>query len=220
MGGAIAIPGNLALPIPGATPNGRFQTLSRRALKPVIGQSSNLNLAVFRYYLMLGMRLMVSSPTRLAPGTDSSLAVIIPGNPMQLEGRLPENEQKIRILIIEDDVDFSSMLDMHLSAAGYQVQVAEDGVCGGRAMLEQAPDLIISDVSMPFLDGFELLSLMRSDASTASIPVILLSGRSDGDTMAKAVELGAADFLLKPVKLEDLIASVRACLAKLKDRGR
>jgi len=108
------------------------------------------------------------------------------------------DDRKTRILIIDDDIGFRDLLRIHLSAAGYQVQVAEDGVTGGRALLEQAPDLIVSDINMPFLDGFELLSLMRSDASTASIPVILLSGRSGGDTMAKAVELGAADDALPP----------------------
>jgi DNA-binding response OmpR family regulator len=129
------------------------------------------------------------------------------------------DDSKTRILIIDDDVGFLDLLRIHLSAAGYEVQVAEDGVTGGRALLAQTPDLIVSDVNMPFLDGFELLSLMRSDASTASIPVILLSGRSDGDTMAKAVELGAADFLTKPVTRDQLLESVEACLARAK-KGR
>ena len=130
------------------------------------------------------------------------------------------DDRKTRILIIDDDIGFRDLLRIHLTAAGYQVQVAEDGVTGGRALLAQTPDLIVSDVNMPFLDGFELLSLMRSDASTASIPVILLSGRSDGDTMAKAVDLGAADFLTKPVTRDQLLESVEACLARAqKGRG-
>jgi DNA-binding response OmpR family regulator len=129
------------------------------------------------------------------------------------------DDRKTRILIIDDDIGFLDLLRIHLSAAGYAVQIAEDGVTGGRALLAQTPDLIVSDVNMPFLNGFELLSLMRSDASTASIPVILLSGRSDGDTMAKAVELGAADFLTKPVTRDQLLESVEACLTRAK-KGR
>lgn len=129
------------------------------------------------------------------------------------------DDTKIRILIIDDDIGFLDLLRIHLSSAGYEVQVAEDGVTGGRALLAQTPDLIVSDVNMPFLDGFELLSLMRSDPSTASIPVILLSGRSDGDTMAKAVELGAADFLTKPVTRDQLLESVEACLMRTKRRS-
>jgi DNA-binding response OmpR family regulator len=126
------------------------------------------------------------------------------------------DDRKTRILIIDDDVGFLDLLRISLSSAGYAVQVAEDAVTGGRALLAQTPDLIVSDVNMPFLDGFELLSLMRSDKSTASIPVILLSGRSDGDSMAKAVELGAADFLTKPVTRDQLLESVEACLARAK----
>jgi DNA-binding response OmpR family regulator len=128
------------------------------------------------------------------------------------------DDKKTRILIIDDDVGFRDLLRLHLSAAGYQVQVAEDGVTGGRALLAQTPDLIVSDLNMPFLNGFELLSLLRSDAETASIPVILLSGRSDGDTMAKAVELGAADFLTKPVTRDQLLESIEACLVRTKGR--
>jgi DNA-binding response OmpR family regulator len=127
-------------------------------------------------------------------------------------------EQKTRILIIDDDVGFRDLLRIHLSAAGYKVQVAEDGVTGGRALLENPPDLVVSDLNMPFLDGFELLSLLRADEQTSSIPVILLSGRSDGDTMAKAVELGAADFLTKPVTRDQLLESIEACLSR--SRGR
>jgi DNA-binding response OmpR family regulator len=130
-----------------------------------------------------------------------------------------QTEKKPRILIIDDDVGFRDLLRLHLAARGYQVQVSEDGVTGGRALLAETPDLIISDVNMPFLDGFELLSLLRADASTASIPVILLSGRSDGDTMAKAVDLGAADYLTKPVTRDQLLESVEACLARAKGRG-
>jgi DNA-binding response OmpR family regulator len=129
------------------------------------------------------------------------------------------DDRNIRILIIDDDIGFRDLLRLHLTSKGYQVSVAEDGVTGGRALLADTPDLIISDVNMPFLDGFELLSLVRGDASTASIPVILLSGRSDGDTMAKAVELGASDFLTKPVTRDQLLESIEACLARAKGRS-
>jgi two-component system alkaline phosphatase synthesis response regulator PhoP len=122
--------------------------------------------------------------------------------------------RKERILVIEDDADFRDLLRIHLSLAGYALEVAEDGVAGGKALLDRPPDLVLSDVNMPFLGGFELLALMSSDERTASIPVILLSGQSDDHTESKALKLGAADFLTKPVTLEDLMGSIRACLAK------
>ena len=129
-----------------------------------------------------------------------------------------QDAKKARILIIDDDISFRELLRIHLAQSGFQVEVTEDGVAGGRALLANPPDLIISDVNMPFLDGFELLSLLRSDESTASIPVILLSGRSDVDTITKAVDLGAADFLTKPVTHDQLLESVQFCLTRAKGR--
>lgn len=129
------------------------------------------------------------------------------------------DDRKIRILIIEDDVGFRDLLRIHLTYAGYDVQIADDGVTGGRALLTHRPDLVISDVNMPFLDGFQLLSLLHADAETAGIPVILLSGRSDSDAMAKAVELGAADFLTKPVTRDQLLESIEACLSRKRGRS-
>lgn len=118
----------------------------------------------------------------------------------------------IRILIIDDDIEFANLLRMHLSAAGYAAEVAEDAVEGGKALLAHPPALVLCDINMPYLSGLDLMSLMQSDARSASIPVVFISGRTDGDTMAKAVKLGAADFLAKPVTREQLLASVEACL--------
>ena len=129
-----------------------------------------------------------------------------------------QTQGKKRILIIEDDADFRELLRIHLSLAGYALEVAEDGVEGGKALLELTPDLVVSDVDMPFLSGFELLSLMRAEKETASIPVILLSGSSNDETMSEAMKLGAADFLTKPVTLEDLIHAIRVCLSKSEDK--
>ncbi len=120
----------------------------------------------------------------------------------------------IRILIIDDDLEFAGVLRMHLIAAGYAADVAEDAVEGGKALLEQPPALVLCDIGMPHLNGLELLSLMRSDPRSASIPVVFISGRSDSDTVIRAVELGAADFLAKPVTREQLLQTVETCLRK------
>jgi PleD family two-component response regulator len=118
----------------------------------------------------------------------------------------------IRILIIDDDLEFADVLRMHLRAAGYSAEVAEDGVEGGKALLANPPDLVLCDISMPFLNGLELFSLMQADAQSASIPVVFISGRSDSNIMARAVELGAADFLMKPITREQLLQTVETCL--------
>jgi DNA-binding response OmpR family regulator len=123
-------------------------------------------------------------------------------------------DRKARVLVIDDDAGFCELARMHLSLAGYAPEVALDGIEGGRALLARPPDLVLCDVKMPFMSGLDLLSLMRADQRTASIPVILVSGHSDNDTMAKAIELGAADVLTKPVMVEDLLKSIRTCLAR------
>jgi two-component system, sensor histidine kinase and response regulator len=120
-----------------------------------------------------------------------------------------------RILVIEDDSGFRELLRLHLKLTGYAPEVAVDAVEGGRALMARPPDLVLCDVNMPFMSGFELLSLMRADERTASIPVIMLSGRKDDYAMARAMELGAADFLTKPVTLEDLTRSIQASLGRI-----
>lgn len=122
------------------------------------------------------------------------------------------DKSAIRILIIDDDIEFANLLRMHLSAVGYAAEVAEDAVEGGKALLARPPALVLCDINMPYLNGLDLMSLMQSDARSASIPVVFISGRTDGDTMAKAVKLGAADFLAKPITREQLLESVKACL--------
>lgn len=122
-----------------------------------------------------------------------------------------------RILIIDDDVEYANLLRLHLAAAGYAAEVAEDAIEGGKTLLACPPALVLLDISMPYMNGLDLMSLMQSDELAASIPVVLVSGRSDAETMAKAVELGAADFLAKPISREQLLESVEACL---QDGGR
>lgn len=118
----------------------------------------------------------------------------------------------IRILIIDDDAEYASVLRMHLAAAGYATEVSEDAVEGGKALLAQRPSLVLCDIGMPYLNGLEFVSLLQSDAQSAAIPVVFISGSGDANLMARAVELGAADFLVKPVTREQLLQTVEACL--------
>ena len=119
---------------------------------------------------------------------------------------------KKRILVVEDDAGFRNLLSVQLSVAGYALELAANGAEGANALRHNPPDLILSDVHMPLLTGLELLSLAKADERTSSIPVILLSGQSDADTVATAMKLGAADFLAKPVSAEKLLKSIRARL--------
>lgn len=119
-----------------------------------------------------------------------------------------------KLLIIEDDVTMRELLRVHLKAVGHVVRVAADAADGIRYILAEKPDLILSDVGMPYLDGMELLRALRSDASTMRIPVIFLTGRDDDDTLVKARQLGVDDFLTKPIQVEELLSSIDRVLKR------
>lgn len=123
-----------------------------------------------------------------------------------------QDRSSTHILVIDDDLEFAEILRMHLAAAGYSAEVAEDAIEGGKALLARPPALVLCDIGMPFLNGLELVSLMQADERSASIPVVFISGRSDSNVLARAVELGAADFLIKPITREQLLQTVEACL--------
>ena len=110
------------------------------------------------------------------------------------------------ILIVDDDESIRDLLRLHLSAAGYEVHVAEDAIAAGYMLLRSPPDLIISDINMPHMDGFEFIAAVRSDKSLPMIPVIFLTTIEDGDLRGK--ELGAVGYVTKPVRADRLLELV------------
>lgn len=111
-----------------------------------------------------------------------------------------------RILVVDDDEGIRELLRMHLASAGYEVQVAPDAIAAGYLVLQGAPDLIITDVRMPHMDGFEFVAALKSDPSLSSIPVIFLTSVEDGDTRGR--ELGAVGYITKPVRADRLLSIV------------
>ncbi len=116
------------------------------------------------------------------------------------------------VVLIEDDTSLREALKMHLSSAGYDVRVAADAAEGIRAILAALPDLILSDISLPYMDGLELLDVLRRDETTHAIPVILLTGRVDDENYLRGMQLGAAAYLTKPVKREELLKAIAGAL--------
>ena len=111
-----------------------------------------------------------------------------------------------RILVVEDDESMRELLRLHLSSVGYTVEAVEDAIAAGYSVLKSQPDLIICDVAMPHMDGFELVAALRADAGVSNnLPVIFLTAESEGDDRAR--ELGG-EFLEKPIRLEELLAAV------------
>jgi CheY-like chemotaxis protein len=110
------------------------------------------------------------------------------------------------ILVVDDDHSMRDLLRMHLTAAGYEVQVAEDAIAAGYIVLKSPPDLIISDIHMPHMDGFEFIAALRADKSLPEIPVIFLTAQEEGDERGK--RLGAVGYLTKPVMADKLLRIV------------
>jgi DNA-binding response OmpR family regulator len=117
------------------------------------------------------------------------------------------------ILIIEDDRSLRDLLRVHLSARGHLVRMAADAVEGIRILLDHIPELILSDVNMPYMDGLELLKAIRGDDMSRHIPVVLLTGRTDDDTWMEAMKLGVSCYVTKPVQLVELMQAVDGALS-------
>jgi len=111
-----------------------------------------------------------------------------------------------RILIVDDDENIRELLRLHLSSAGYEVQVAADAIAAGYLILKAPPDLILTDVNMPHMDGFEFVAALRADSSLPNIPVIFLTSVEDGDSRGK--ELGAVGYITKPVRADRLLSII------------
>jgi CheY-like chemotaxis protein len=111
-----------------------------------------------------------------------------------------------RILVVDDDPDLLGLLRLHLSTAGYEVRAAEDAIRAGYMVLAEPPDLIITDVRMPHMDGFEFVAALKADSSVPDIPVIFLTSSDDDYDRGKA--LGAVGYITKPVRADRLLALV------------
>ena len=111
-----------------------------------------------------------------------------------------------RVIVIEDDQSMRDLVALHLRNNGYEVAVAEDAVEGGHLILRRAPDLILCDVEMPYLDGYEFVAALKAHPTTRDIPVVFLTVRED--VAEKAARLGAAAYLRKPLTVDRLLEVV------------
>lgn len=109
-------------------------------------------------------------------------------------------------MVVDDDPSMRELLALHLRNAGYEVQTAEDGIVAGYQLLSKRPDLIICDIQMPHLNGFELVAALRADPGVQDIPVIFLTTATDVEHRCKA--LGAAGYLHKPTRADRLLSFI------------
>ncbi|MEO6418695.1 MAG: response regulator transcription factor [Polyangiaceae bacterium] len=117
-----------------------------------------------------------------------------------------------RVLVVEDDASIALGLRINLEAEGYLVSVAEDGEQGLDLVRGEAPDLVILDLMLPRMNGFEVLNTIRREGRR--MPVIILSARTAEMDKVTGLELGAEDYVAKPFSLAELLARVRAALRR------
>ncbi len=121
----------------------------------------------------------------------------------------------MRILVIDDDVELCALLREFLQREGFQVDTAHDGKAGLEKVSKEAPDLIVLDVMLPGMDGFEILRRLRQQGR---IPVLMLTARGEDVDRIVGLELGADDYLAKPFNPRELAARIRAILRRMEPR--
>ena len=117
-----------------------------------------------------------------------------------------------QILIVDDQPELAGMMAELLGDAGYHTRVAENGRIALHEVQSDPPDLLLLDVQMPELDGFELASMLKADPATATIPIIMVSAHEGRGARLVGLESGAEDYLSKPVDPAELIAKIRNLL--------
>lgn len=126
---------------------------------------------------------------------------------------------KKKILVIDDTKLMLSMISSILQANGYDVVTASSGMEGIQKVKEEKPDLVLLDVVMPDIDGFEVCRLLREDDSNNLMPIIILTGQDNEEDKLKGLELGEDDYITKPFNQRELISRVRNTLRRI-DRNR
>ncbi|MBR6740069.1 MAG: response regulator transcription factor [Clostridia bacterium] len=116
-----------------------------------------------------------------------------------------------RIFIVEDDPMISEIVEYNLAREGFETSVSADGEEGLQMILEGSPDLVLLDVMLPSLDGFEILRRVRR---VSSVPIIMMTAREGEDDRVDGLELGADDYIVKPFSMRELISRVRANLRR------
>jgi two-component system KDP operon response regulator KdpE len=121
------------------------------------------------------------------------------------------NEHR-RILVVDDEPQITRVLRTSLSSQGYDIRVANDGETALEILKDWKADLVITDLSMPNMDGLELCRTLRS---SSQVPIIVLSVKSEERTKVRALDLGADDYVTKPFAIGELLARVRANLRRI-----
>lgn len=168
----------------------------------------------------VGSTFIIEVPVREMPGCGQK--VEIPGNTSQVEPfvineiqgnpNLKDNRHKeMKILIVEDNDDLLQFMKGTLEN-DFQVRIAEDGAIAWKYIMKQLPDLVVSDIMMPGMDGFELCRLIKSTYETSHVPIILLTALTEQRNQLLGLGLGADDYLTKPFEMNLLVQKIKSII--------
>jgi phosphate regulon transcriptional regulator PhoB len=118
------------------------------------------------------------------------------------------------VLVVEDEPDIRNLIVLQLAREGFRCRTAKSGPEALREAKAGAPDLVILDLMLPELDGLEVCRRLRSDAATATIPIIMLTAKADEVDRVVGLEMGADDYVVKPFSPKELVARIRAVLRR------
>ncbi len=121
---------------------------------------------------------------------------------------------KPKILVVDDEPEAVELLEFNLKQAGYVVSTAGDGADALKRARTQTPDLIVLDVMLPEMDGFEICKSLRLDSGTAKIPIVMLTAKAAEIDRVLGLELGADDYLTKPFSPRELLLRIKKILAR------
>jgi DNA-binding response OmpR family regulator len=120
-----------------------------------------------------------------------------------------------KILVVDDEADILHFLELVLAERGYEVVAAASGQQALAEARTHMPDLVLLDIMMPQMDGWEVLRLLRVDPRTARIPVAMVSARTDAKDRVQGLQEGAVDYICKPFSLDELLAKVEGIFAQI-----
>jgi len=118
-----------------------------------------------------------------------------------------------RVLLADDEEDIKIVLSTFLQSHGYEIATAFDGLDTLEKVQSEKPDLILLDIMMPVLDGYEVCKRLKADKRTANIPILMLSAAAHADSIARALSAGAKDYIVKPFEPEKLLEKIKEILA-------
>jgi len=125
----------------------------------------------------------------------------------------------MKILVAEDDIDIRELIVFTLRYGGFEVQEVSNGLDAVSKAPEMAPDLILMDVRMPKMNGYEACEKLKALPKTRHIPIVFLSGKGQESEISKGLQLGAEAYIIKPFAPDELIQQVKEIMANFKTRN-